>query len=196
MQSIKGGAMNFFSVHHHSDNLHLKKYVNILFTALGVMLLLISLYAITHQKYFSVPDLTKGMTTAEVDRQLKCLATNIYHEARGESFEGKVAVAQVTVNRSQAPGFAPDVCGVVHQRTFFSGRMVCQFSWLCENQSRGMDQEAYNESMNVAKKVFLEGFRLDILTDAVYYHADYVNPRWKKQKVAKIGKHVFYRERI
>jgi spore germination cell wall hydrolase CwlJ-like protein len=46
----------------------------------------------------------------------------------------------------------------------------------------------------VAKKVLLEGFRLDIMKKAMYYHADYVNPNWKLEKIGKIGRHVFYKE--
>jgi len=51
---------------------------------------------------------------------------------------------------------------------------------------------AYEESYTVAKMVLLEGFRLDSLDEALYYHADYVNPRWGFKKVAKIGRHIFY----
>jgi spore germination cell wall hydrolase CwlJ-like protein len=46
--------------------------------------------------------------------------------------------------------------------------------------------------MAVAKKVLLEGFKLDGLKKAMYYHADYVNPGWRKEKVAVIGRHIFY----
>ena len=56
--------------------------------------------------------------------------------------------------------------------------------------------KAYNESYAVAKKVLLENFRLDGLKNAMYYHADYVNPGWGKEKVAKIGHHIFYSNRI
>ena len=50
------------------------------------------------------------------DKELKCLANNIYYEAGGENFEGKVAVAQVTINRTQDENFPNDVCGVVYQK--------------------------------------------------------------------------------
>jgi spore germination cell wall hydrolase CwlJ-like protein len=29
---------------------------------------------------------------------------------------------------------------------------------------------------------------------AMYYHADYVNPKWGKPKIGKIGRHIFYAE--
>ena len=28
---------------------------------------------------------------------------------------------------------------------------------------------------------------------ALYYHADYVNPRWKLDKTTIIGRHIFYK---
>ena len=34
-----------------------------------------------------------------------------------------------------------------------------------------------------------------VMKDALYYHADYVNPQWGKPKIDKIGRHIFYRER-
>ena len=131
------------------------------------------------------------------ERQLDCLAKNIYHEAASEPFEGKVAVAQVTMNRAESGKFPNDVCGVVYQKNVFMQKVVCQFSWYCENGGKNKpirSQEMYNESYEVAKKVLLEGFRLDVLKEAMYYHADYVNPRWGKPKIGKIGRHIFYSE--
>ena len=51
----------------------------------------------------------------------------------------------------------------------------------------------WRESEEVAKKVLLEGFRLPGLTDALYYHATYVSPGWKREKIQTIGQHIFYR---
>ena len=134
------------------------------------------------------------VTTATRERQLNCLAKNIYHEAGYESFEGKVAVAQVTLNRAASGQFPNDICGVVYQKSVIYSKVICQFSWYCEQpgKMRPVNSEAYNESMAVAKKVLLENFRLDGLKTALYYHADYINPGWGKEKVAKIGRHIFY----
>lgn len=136
------------------------------------------------------------VTIKDRERQLDCLARNIYHEAGYEPFEGKVAVAQVTMNRASDSRFPNDVCGVVFQKNVFMERVVCQFSWYCDSaaKSKPMNGPAYKESYEVAKKVLLEGFRLDILKDAMYYHADYVNPRWGKPKIGQIGRHIFYRD--
>jgi spore germination cell wall hydrolase CwlJ-like protein len=134
--------------------------------------------------------------TAELrTRQLECLARNIYYEAGIESFEGKVAVAQVTLNRVEHEDFPKDVCQVVYQKNKVYQKIVCQFSWYCDRPARlrPIDQKTFDESMIVAKKVLLEGFRLPSLTEAIYYHADYVNPGWKKQRITKIGRHIFYK---
>ena len=138
---------------------------------------------------------TKYTTMAEREKQLECLAHNIYHEAAKESFEGKVAVAQVTINRAESGIFPNDICKVVYQKNVFMEKVVCQFSWYCDTGAKRapVHTEAYNECMAVAKKVLLEGFRLDGLTEAMYYHANYVNPKWNKQKIATIGNHIFYK---
>lgn len=140
--------------------------------------------------------MTGSDITAEVrERQLVCLARNIYYEAGNEPFEGKVAVAQVTLNRMESGVFPNDVCKVVYQKNTIYEKTVCQFSWYCDRAAvvRPIHREVYNESMEVAKKVLLEGFRLPSLVDAMYYHADYVNPGWKKTKIAKVGRHIFYK---
>ena len=136
------------------------------------------------------------ITMEDREKQLTCLAKNIYHEAATEPFEGKVAVAQVTLNRAESGKFPSDVCKVVYQKNVFMERVVCQFSWYCENagKMKPVHGPNYNESVAAAKKVLLEDFRLDGLKEALYYHADYVNPGWKKEKVAKIGRHIFYKE--
>ena len=126
--------------------------------------------------------------------QLDCLARNIYHEAGYEPFEGKVAVAQVTINRTESGNFPSDICKVVYQKNVVYEKVMCQFSWYCEGPSamKPMNGPMYTESMEVAKKVLLEGFRLPDLKNALYFHGDYVQPGWNKKPVAKIGHHVFY----
>ena len=140
----------------------------------------------------SSPDIVSIKTR---ERQLECLAMNIYREAGHENFEGKVAVAQVTMNRAAHPAFPKDVCAVVFQKSVVIDRVICQFSWYCDtaHKARPVNQSAYNESMAVAKKVLLEGFRLDVMKEALYYHANYVNPRWPLEKIGSIGNHIFYK---
>ena len=140
----------------------------------------------------------QGFVSAEDrTRQLECLANNIYWEAASEPFEGKVAVAQVTMNRVESGRFADSVCGVVYQKNVIYEKVVCQFTWYCEgtHKVKPVHPPLWRESQEVAKKVLLEGFRLPSLKDALYYHATYVNPSWGKPVLQKIGQHIFYGEK-
>jgi len=136
-----------------------------------------------------------NVTASMRQKQLDCLARNIYHEAGYEPFEGKVAVAQVTINRAESGQFPSDICQVVYQKNIVYEKVLCQFSWYCDSASlkKPMNGPVYYESMEVAKKVLLEGFRLDSVKQALYYHADYVNPKWGKKPIAKVGRHIFYK---
>ena len=138
---------------------------------------------------------TASPITAQLRQaQLDCLARNIYHEAGSEPFEGKVAVAQVTINRTENANFPSDICQVVYQKNVVYQKVLCQFSWYCTaaGSQKPMNGPMYTESMEVAKKVLLEGFRLPDLKNALYFHGDYIQPGWGKKPVAKIGRHIFY----
>ena len=120
-------------------------------------------------------------------KDLKCLAQNIFFEAGTESMLGKIAVGQVTVNRVKIGHWGETVCDVVNAKD--------QFSWTNRNDiSIDTDSKNYKESLVAAKKVLQERKRLRILRSALFYHADYVEPKWadKKQKVTTIEKHIFY----
>jgi spore germination cell wall hydrolase CwlJ-like protein len=176
---------------------------SLLLNALTILLMVVAIvgsvlllkWAVTDkQSKFEVA--ASSQITAEMrERQLTCLARNIYYEAGSEPFEGKVAVAQVTINRVESGKFPDDVCKTIYQKNVFYEKVVCQFSWYCDRAAtiRPIHKGNYDESMVAAKKVLLEGFRLPSLEDALFYHADYVNPGWKKEKVAKIGRHIFYK---
>jgi len=128
-----------------------------------------------------------------------CLALNIYFEARGSSLADRAAVANVVMNRVNDRRYPDTICSVVQQGNRDSKgnpvRNECQFSWYCDRvaMSRIIHAGVYDESMEVAKKVLLEGFRLPSLTQALYYHADYVSPGWKRERITKIGRHIFYK---
>lgn len=171
-------------------------YTSIYLTCLSLVAftIAVSINYIKH-KNTSFANLASPITTEERTRQLDCLALNIYREAGYEPFEGKVAVAQVTLNRANHPSFPNDVCQVVYQKNIFYEKVICQFSWYCDaaHRNRPINPRAYQESYEVAKKVLLEDFRLDGLKDALFYHADYVNPRWSMERITQIGRHIFYR---
>jgi spore germination cell wall hydrolase CwlJ-like protein len=139
-------------------------------------------------------DKTNDVTAEFREHQLACLAKNVYHEAGSEPFEGKVAVAQVTLNRANSSQFPGDVCKVVYQKTIVYDKVICQFSWMCDREVtfKPTNNANYTESMDVAKRVLLENYKLPGLKDALYFHGDYINPGWNKKPIAHIGHHIFY----
>ena len=133
-----------------------------------------------------------------LERQLACLARNVFYEANGEPMAGQMAVAQVTVNRARSGLFPRDLCAVVAQSTIVgSDTRVCQFSWYCDrdlNKARVIKPN--DPSYIAAKKVFLEGQKVaNIDKDVMWFHEDSikVNPRWPHKVATKIGNHVFYK---
>lgn len=124
-------------------------------------------------------------------KERECLAKNVYHEAGVEPFAGKVAVAQVTLNRVNHPNrWNPDVCGVVYQKA--------QFSWTLtkkkvKEQPKG---KLWKESLE-AVAAYENGIRVDGLHKATFYHTDWIKaPKWavKKNKITKVGQHIFYKD--
>ena len=127
-------------------------------------------------------------------KQIDCLAKNIYYEAGYEPRLGWTAVAAVTMNRVLSGNYADTVCGVVYQN---NGRTY-QFSWVgMKNRLSKINEDVYNEILKVATNIYLNYNPAihDPTKGATYYHADYVNPRWKLEKVKKIGAHIFYRHK-
>ena len=158
-----------------------------------ILLIILSIILLTKNTFTDaavILDVTYNQLTKETQKQVDCLADNIYHEAGFEPDAGKVAVALVTLNRMQDPRFPKDICGVVKQRT----TSVCQFSWFCSKVSI-KNKDAYEQAKEVAVYVYANYENLkDITKGALYYHADYVNPRWKLEKTTVIGRHIFYKE--
>lgn len=111
-----------------------------------------------------------------------CLAKNIYHEARGESIHGKLAVAKVTLNRVSSGKFAKTICGVVYQQG--------QFSWTNSKYKPILDKQAWENSLYIAKLIMLDPNLSK--TPAMYYHNLRVNPKWNLERINKIGNHIFY----
>lgn len=138
-----------------------------------------------------------NMLSTDIQKQVQCLAENIYFEAGHEPYEGKQAVGFVTINRLQTGNYANNICGVVQQR---DGN-VCQFSWYCDKTITSKrltikHTPLYNEILEIATNLVVNFELLTDVTDgATYYHADYVHPKWKLEKVDQIGRHIFYRSR-
>ena len=142
-------------------------------------------------------EVTKKQVAESYNKQVDCLAKNIYYEAGSEPYEGKLAVAQVTLNRVNSGKFPSDICSVVYQKTVDQNlRTVCQFSWTCMvKELVNKNKYVWEESYLIAKRALTEPVLHDTIAEsnALYFHAVYVNPGWSKTKVVKqIGNHIFY----
>ena len=143
------------------------------------------------------------------DKELLCMAKNIFFEAAVESTAGKLAVAQVTLNRVNSKYYPNTVCGVVYEGPHYTAsnglrlpiRDRCQFSWYCDGKGDEpkVESRLWTDTQELAKYVLLRQDELPDITDgALHYHADYITaPRWagRKHKTAKIDTHIFYRPR-
>lgn len=125
--------------------------------------------------------------SAKDRKQIACMAENTYFEAAYESRDGKIAVNNVVMNRVADARFPKTPCAVISQRT----NRVCQFSWKCERGKRVRDHAAYAEAKKIAEQVYIGNIG-DVTGGAKFYHADYVNPRWRMQRLIQIDSHIFY----
>jgi spore germination cell wall hydrolase CwlJ-like protein len=120
-------------------------------------------------------------------KNIECLAKNIYFEARSESQAGQIAVANVTMNRTESGEFPDNVCDVVYEKK--------QFSWTNSNKNKSpKDKKVYREIYKLAEEVYYSRI-VDITEGALFYHADHVKPYWAKGmiKIASIDGHIFYK---
>lgn len=115
--------------------------------------------------------------------EVKCLASVIYHEARGEPVKGQYQVGRVVLNRVKSKHYPDNICRVAFQKEQFSGLNSIKFS---------------RESLKVASDLLIHNIRTRF-PNAMYYHTTKVNPYWNKwnklNRVGKIGNHIFYRRK-
>ncbi len=131
-----------------------------------------------------------------VNRDLTCLARNVYHEARGEPDKGKLAVAKVTLNRVASSRFPNTICDAVYEQRWDRRRKryVGAFSWTEFDTTPPLKSKGWKIAWKAAETVYENPESVE-LKGALFYHATRIKPRWAKQKkrIKKIGHHIFYR---
>jgi spore germination cell wall hydrolase CwlJ-like protein len=121
----------------------------------------------------------------DLDPELRCLAGTVYFESRGESLVGQLAVAHVVINRAQSGRFPKSLCGVVHQRS--------QFSFVRGGKMPAIREGAqWNNAIAIAQ-IARDGSWKNHAPGALFFHARYVSPGWRKTRIAQIDNHIFYR---
>lgn len=121
------------------------------------------------------------------DAEHECLVKAIYFEARSESAEGQLAVAEVILNRASSGIYPATICGVVTQAAQFSFIRAGKFPVPDRNSS------AWRQALAVAD-VARKGLADAVPPNVLWYHATYVAPSWGRRltRVAQIGTHIFY----
>ena len=133
-------------------------------------------------------------------RDIQCLATAMYFEARGEPSRGQFIVGRVILNRVASRYYPDDVCEVVYQNAHMKN--ACQFSFACDGEpNRVRDTAAWQQIKRRAQylldcddKCSLAALGRSDLWTSTHYHADYVSPNWAKklQRTGQVGRHIFY----
>lgn len=130
-------------------------------------------------------------TSVYDERELYCLAQNIYFESRGESIEGQAAVAWVTLNRLLDEDFPDTICNVVWQDS--------QFSWTHDGKSdTPRDAVSWDRAQDIALDlVYSYDPVLDPTSGSTYFHEHSISPGWsqKFERIGRIDDHVFYADR-
>jgi len=155
-----------------------------------------------------------AITPEDKSDSVKCLALNMYHEARGQGSAGLLGVSSVVLNRVRDKRFPNTICEVVYQgptreswktrqtpdpndATFYPIKHRCQFSWYCDGKSdEPRNKKVYQRLLTIAHSIVYNNVSfIDITDGATHYHADYVKPAWAKVKTrtTRIGNHIFYR---
>lgn len=116
------------------------------------------------------------------DEQLNLLSKLVAAEARGESYEGQVAVAAVVLNRVKDSRFPDSIEGVIYQKNAFS---VVRDGYI--------DAQPTEESYKAAKDAL---YGSDPTNDAIYFwNPDISTCNWINtlNPHLRIGNHVFAR---
>lgn len=127
---------------------------------------------------------------APLPEEANCIAIAVYHEARGESLEGQLAVARVIMNRAASGKYPPSWCDTVKQ--------PWQFSFVNPRTGRypaiNETSASWRKAIGVTRLAIANAYP-SVSEDVLWYHADYVAPSWGRRlnRFDKIGTHIFYR---
>ncbi|AMO70461.1 cell wall hydrolase [Sphingorhabdus sp. M41] len=121
-----------------------------------------------------------------LDAEMKCLAGTVYFESKSESLQGQLAVARVVLARVASSRFPNSICGVVFQRS--------QFSFVRRGKMPPIKtgHRQWRNAVAIAKIAMNDGWESSV-EGALFFHARYVSPGWRLQRLAAIDNHIFYR---
>ncbi|AZZ36774.1 hypothetical protein CIK05_08205 [Bdellovibrio sp. qaytius] len=116
-----------------------------------------------------------------------CMVCNCYHETRGESQEGKIAVAKTVLSRAESKSFPGTVCKVVYQ--------PWQFSWTRDRHSDNINAKSFidNRSLKDCRAAVDKAIDEGPNGLIFFYNPRAVSPAWAKRvkSCGKVGRHIF-----
>lgn len=155
----------------------MKKILKYIFVLILILSIILIIYEVNKNKLFVVYASNSRNTS-----DLQLMARAINGEARGEPYEGQVAVGAVILNRVKNPSFPNTIAGVIYQSGAFTA------------VSDGQINQPIKEGSTVLKAAqdALNGW--DPTGGAIYYF----NPStatnkwiWSRPLIKTIGKHRF-----
>ena len=158
-------------------------------------------WSMKHYQGLNTTDEKSSVVTLVNSEELECMSKNIYFEAGMEATAGKLAVAQVTMNRVRSTHYPNTVCKVItqgrHYKNGFPVKDRCQFSWYCDGKLDvpQTTSSMWRASQEIAEYVLSTPDLKDITDGATHYHADYISsPRWAspRRRTVEIDTHIFY----
>ncbi len=135
----------------------------------------------------SLRELVKQQTVdGSLSKEMQCLAGTVYFESKGETLAGQLAVARVVMARAASSRFPNSLCGVVYQRK--------QFSFIRGGKMPRIDKghRHWRNAVAISKIAMNDGWKSPV-EGALFFHARYVSPGWRLQRMATIDNHIFYR---
>lgn len=140
------------------------------------------LFCLTAQSAFA-----EVLTCRSTDSSYNCLVCNCFFETRGESLQGKVAVAKTVLSRVDSKEFPNTVCGVIYQRS--------QFSWANPKETKKYnattptDRQTLKDCRDASDTAINEGANGLLY----FYNPRKVTPAWSRrmQSCGRVGEHLF-----
>ena len=164
-------------------------------------LIFVCILGISFPSFLSIPSKSResgGVVVSEYyNKELLCLKSVLWHEARGESEEGIRAVMSVIYNRKKAKGYPNTFCGVILQDKQFSAfNSDKSLATKPLKPIRELDKEAYRKVSSVAQEAVQGAFKPVLDVDVLHYAHVRIKNHWtSRMKVVIVhGRHVFYKE--
>lgn len=145
----------------------------------------------------NVPEGFGHLHLEEQQKELRCIRSALWHEARGEPEEGIRAVMSVIYNRKKHKDFPSTFCGVILQPMQFSAfNSDKSLSARGLKPVRELDKKAHALVAYIANEAVLGAFRPTVEPSVLWYTKTGLRNKWTiKKKVVKIvASHQFYKE--